>query len=719
MKNTILHYKDDISMFRDENGVLHIEAKSEEDVFFGQGYAQAMDRGMQMLFTRILGQGRASECFASSEEMLATDIFFKRMNWARNTTKEVGKLSPENLKLAQAFCAGVNSYLEIKTPWELGIFGYRPEPWRIEDTILFFRIAGYISLQQSQAEMEKLVVEMVQAGVERDKLEELFPGHLEGLEVDLLKKVRLHDRIVPAAIKWQPLVPKLTASNNWVLAGSKTASGNAILANDPHLEVNRLPNVWQEIVLKVGDRYCMGATMPSLPGIIIGRNNELSWGLTYSFMDSVDSWVEECREGKYRRGSHSKTEWVRFRERREIIKRKKKPDHMVTFYENEHGVLEGDPYVEGLYLASRWSSSMDSGAKTLECFLTIFNTDTVREGMDVVGEAEITMNWVLADSKGNIGYQMSGLMPKRRSGVSGLVPLPGWDAKNDWKGYVTHQNLPRKYNPEEGYLVTANNDLNFLGKAHPINLPMGAYRRDRIAQILEERNNFVCDDMIPIQYDDYSLQAEEFLKILRPLLPDTENGKLLKNWDCRYDLKSLGARVFEKFYNSLVEEIFAINLGEKVSNYITSETAILTDFYACFDRVLLSETSVWFEGRKRDDIYRKAMERALQSNPKEWGQTQKIVLRHIILGGKLARLFRIDRGPVRIPGGRATPHQGQIYRSKGLVTSFVASLRFITEMNVHNARTNMIGGPSDRPFSKWYCSDLKNWVRGKYKLLEP
>src|SRR5690606_37444290 len=149
-----------------------------------------------------------------------------------------------------------------------------------EDCILISRMAGYLTLSQSQGEIERLLVELVQAGAGRAHLGEVFPGGLDGPAVGLLRGVERGGRIVPFAL-WGSAAPRMMASNNWVVAGSRTASGAPILANDPHLEVNRLPNVWCELVLRSADRWAIGATMPGLPGVLVGRTQDLAWGATY------------------------------------------------------------------------------------------------------------------------------------------------------------------------------------------------------------------------------------------------------------------------------------------------------------------------------------------------------------------------------------------------------------------------------------------------------
>lgn len=704
-------------VWRDPNGIPHVEASEIAQMYRGQGYVHACDRGMQLLLMRILGQGRACELLDASDEMLAVDTFFRRMNWTGRTQAPIKALGPDHRRWLEAYCDGINAGLKRKTPWEFRLLGYRPEPWSPDDTILMARMTGYLTLAQSQTEIERLVVEMVQAGVPQEKLEELFPGNLQELDRALLKRVRLGERIVPPNVLWSIAVTRMMASNNWVLSGCKTASGKPLLANDPHLEINRLPNVWCELALTCGNRTVMGGSMPGVPGLPVGRSPDLAWGATYAFVDASDSWIERCRNGHYYRAQDDT--WHAFRTRREIIKRKKKTPVELVFYENDHGILDGDPNHEGYYLATRWIPG-ESGDATLSAALEIGQAASVTEGMAVVGQIESAWNFVLADRHGDIGYQMTGLVPRRREGATGFVPLPGWRAENDWQGFLTPEEMPRCLNPEEGFIVTANNDLNALGTANPINMPMGAYRAERIQKLLREGDTFTIADMTAMHFDLYSLQAERFMALVAPLLPDTPRAAILKSWDFCYDAASQGAFLFERFYQELYRDVFGRNgMGEKVVDYLAAETGVFIDFYENFDRVLLAPESAWFGGANRETVYRRALERALADPPQEWGQDRQITLAHLLLGGKLPAFTGFDRGPITAVGSRATVHQGQIYTSGGRVTTFMPSFRWVTDMAETVLRSNLAGGPSDRRFSKWYVSDLANWQSGRYKTIAP
>jgi penicillin amidase len=708
-----------IHIRRDENGVRHVSASSERDLYRGFGFCHARDRGLQMLLTRIVGSGRAAELLADTEDMVSIDRFFRRLGLADDAPSEVARIDSRTRPLIDAYCEGVNEAIRRRAPWELRLLGYRPEPWTAADSILCARVAGYVALAQTQADVERLLVEMVHAGVPRPHLDALFPGLLEGLDEALLRRVSLGERVVPSALRWTSLVPHAVTSNNWVVAGSKTKSGHPILANDPHLEINRLPSVWYEIVLNLGERFCISATMPGLPGLAIGRNNDVAWGATYTFMDAVDSWIEDCREGNYRRTTAERTEWHPFRARTEVIRRKKTAAIEVTFYENDHGALDGDPYKKGLYLATRWATAHGTGARSIEAMTRMFHVANVPAAMESLGRIETAWNWVCADRSGNIGYQMSGCMPRRGPGVRGFAPLPGWDPANDWQGAVDPAELPRELNPQRGFIVTANEDLNHLGIAKPINMPMGSYRSARIAASLEARDDWTVESVHALQHDLYSTQAERFLPILSACLPAGAAAGVLRAWDLRYDLGSLGATLFERFYHTLFAEVFGSVCGPEVAKYVLEETNTFADFYANFDDVLLDAGSVWYGAVGRDATWRKIAAMTITDPVRPWGEERRVLLRHLLYGGRMPAWLGFDRGPIALPGGRATVHQGQIYRSGGRETTFAPSYRIVTDLGENTAHTCLAGGPSDRRVSRWYASGLADWLAARLKRIVP
>lgn len=725
-RNSINSSGTSIHISRDIHGVPHINATSESAMYRGLGFVHGKDRGLQMLLTRLIGQGKLCEHLQADDESLAIDQFFRKMNWKGENEKQVLLLNEKEKRLAQSYADGVNHALSEGLPFEFKLFNYRPGPWKIEDTILFSRMIGYISLTDSIYKVKKILLEFIKKDIPFRQLKELFPGITED-DFELVKKVSLQENIIPETF-WGKGMPSFTASNNWVVSGKRTASGSPLHASDPHLEL-RLPSVWQEVSMQYNEIYTIGASMPGVPGVLIGRNNNVSWSATYTYMDSVDFWIEDCKDGMYRTtknnsrntnvnrsNTYKRFEWKKFTERKEIIHRKGKTPVTITFYENERGVLEGNPYQDDFFLSFNWTGR-ETGGKSLKQILKLPYIKDVKDGMNTLGAMETAWNWLFADVKGNIGYQMSGLMPIRNK--KNILPLPGWEKTSGWQGFVPYNKLPSSYNPKSGYIITANNNLNHLGKAKPITYCMASYRADRIAKLLNKKGTLSIETMKEIQFDLYSNQAEIFMKLLRPLIPGTENGKILKEWDMRYTIDSKGAFFFDRFYNLLLKEIFHLNGYNTLGEFIFRETELMNDFYLNFDNLLWQKTSTWFGGLKRDDVFRKVLDEALNAIPENYGKQHSISIKHMLFGGKLPKFMGYDTDQLEMPGSKGTIFQGQIFKTSGRETSFLPSFRMITDMAGDIIFTNLPGGPSDRRFSKWYTTDLKNWQEGVYKKLTP
>jgi penicillin amidase len=219
--------------------------------------------------------------------------------------------------------------------------------------------------------------------------------------------------------------------------------------------------------------------------------------------------------------------------------------------------------------------------------------------------------------------------------------------------------------------------------------------------------------------DVFSSQAALFMAVLRPLLPPTPQARVLEEWDLRYDPGSRGAALFERFYRELLVLVFGAVCGEKVLRFLLDETGLIVDFYANFDAVLLRPDSAWYGNEGRDALFRRAAERALAGPAPTWGEINRLTMRHLLLGGRVPSWLGFDHAPVSLAGGRATIHQGQIYRAGGRQTSFAPSYRLITDLGEPAAYTTLIGGPSDRRFSRWYTCGVADALAGRFKRLSP
>ena len=702
---------------RDSHGVPHIDAASEADLYRGLGWVHGSDRPLQVLATRMAGWGRLAEHLPGAD-LLAADRSFRRIGIHVGAQEQVARMSPDAKNLVLAYCEGMNDALRGRAPWELRLFGVRRvEPWTPADCVVLARLVGFVGLAQSQGEMERLLVQLVRAGIPRDYLTELFPRGLDGLDEELVAGVAPGEPLVPPDVRWLPFVPRPVASNNWVVGPSRTKSGKALLSGDPHLEL-RLPAIWSEVVGTWEDHWVVAATMPGLPGFLVGRTDRLAWTPTYAFMDATDSWVEECRAGSVRRDVDGEPTWVPATRRVETIKVRRGSPVELVVYETDRGLLDADPHVEGRHLSTRWSGG-SGGAASMEAVVGLLHAGDVDAGREAIGRLEMAFNWLLADSAGSIGYQMSGLLPLRTRPDSGLVPQPASDPTTAWLGFAGLEELPRDKDPECGFLVTANNDLNHLGRLAPSTLPMGDSRAVRIAEALAENDAWTVADSQRLQLDLVSHHALRYLDALRPLLGDGTNERVLSAWDGRYSAGSVGATLFERWYRGLVLDVFGAALGRDVVEYLLSETGVLVDFYHNVDGVLLRERSAWFGDATRGEVYSRVAARTLPGPVEPWAATRPITARHLLFGGTPLARLGFDRGPFPLPGGRGTVQQGQIYRSEGRETSFLPTLRFVTDFAEDRAHTALAGGPSDRVRSRWYASGFEDWRAGRLKTLEP
>ena len=714
-----------VELSRTPDGVVRLRADDDLGLARGLGLAHAHDRMVQMMLVRLAGQGRLSECLISDDDTLAIDVFMREMGLRREAEKEVGRLGADARLLAEAYAEGVNFYLaHTRRPPEFILVRYRPEPWTIADTLLTVNIMSYVGLAQSQQDMEKYLIQALRAGVPAAKLKQLMAPHLDGLDdamVEKLGELCFVQPLLPEAVRWLTAMPSIKASNNWAVAGSRTSSGTPFQCNDPHLECNRLPAVWYETVMETGGDYRLGATMPGIPGLVMGRTHNLSFGFTYGFMDMVDYFLEECRDGACRRGDDYRPLDIRS----ETILRKGADPITIRIRENDLGVLESDVFEaelgDGYYLTRAWSAHRQGAARSLDALARLPLARNVLEAQHVAREVTISCNWLLADRKGNIGYQQSGLLPDRRH--SGLHPVPAWDEDWHWRGMVPSDRLHSVLNPPEGFLATANDDHNPPAGPLVVNLPMGAYRADRIRALLSECSTCTLDDMERIQNDLYSLQAERFMAILRPLLPSTFAGRMLGHWDLRYDTTSRGATLFETVYHALLREVFGRGLfGDAAWDATVGSTAILADYYHLFDDILLGDDPSWFGMEGRERLFSRVLADVLTEVDLDaiarWGRRQQMVMKNIFFEGRLPAWLGFDHGPVELPGNRATIVQGGLFTSHDRQTTFTPSWRFITDLGDDSARTVLAGGPSGSRFSRWYKTDIKRWLGGRYKTLE-
>lgn len=715
----------DFKVARDDAGVPHVKANSWLDAVYALGYMHALDRGTQLLFSRAVASGAAAERISDRKELRETDRFFRRIGLHRNLTREADSLEQHTRDQLLSYCDGINDGVAAAgRSLPMWATGFHPQPWDPEAVLLVGQLLSFGGLAIGQMQNERLLLELIHAGVDDEGLKELYSPRLDNADFDLLRQVKMSNQLSNDALEMMSDLPRLAGSNAWAVRGDRTASGSAMLCSDPHLEVNRLPGIWYEAVLEWDDRFVMGATLPGCPLFAVARTDKLAWGVTYMKGDTIDFFVEDCRPGgetgwQYRRND----QWLDFEAREETIAPQSRQPDVVTVYENSQGVLESDPEEAGKYLSISWTGSWPGSGKAIATWLDVVASGSTREAMDVARECpQPTLCFVFADSQNHIGLQGTGRFPKRRDPESGLAPLPAWDSENHWQGFLDNRLLPNFYDPEEGFIATANEGWNPADGPLLVTQLLPDHRKRRIDERLHELPQATLEDMQALQYDVINLHARKMLPRFLPWVPDGDMKDRLADWDFSFDIESREAVFFQRLYINLIIELFGHEkaIGWRRIIYLCTRGGFSNMIMTLADRVILNDESIWWHGRDKSELVRKAYERTLEQPEQKWGEFNHFHFADRFFGRRrVGRLLGFDSPRQPMPGCAATPFQGHVFQTAKNEQTFAPSYHFVADLGTREAWTNLPGGPSESRFSRYYKSDVERWQKGEYKRLSP
>lgn len=712
---------------RDEAGIPHIHAPTWEDALYGLGYLHATDRPTQMLFARTLARGRAAELIADKPELLETDRLFRKVGLYRHLDQEIDELRESTRRDLHAYCEGVNDGMKQRgRSLPMWAVGFQPSDWDLRGVMLVCNLLNYGGLAITQQQNERLLVELMQAGIEPELLKELFDPLLNEANFDLIKQVKIPKQLSDEALELIGDLPRMPGSNAWAIGPSRSASGHALLAADPHLEINRLPAIFYEAVLHWEGGYVMGATLPGSPLFTVARTRNLAWGVTYIKGDTSDYFIEDCRQGErgwqYRRGTH----WHDFDVREEVILRKGGGEERLKIYHNALGTLEGDPDQTGPghYLVTTWTGDFVGAGRALDIWMELVHTrDTLRAMALCRDLPQPTLCWVFADRSGHIGRQASGRFPKRRPGHSGLLPVPAWDEQNHWHGWLSSEALPGIYDPTEGFVSSANENINSPGGPLLVTAPVPDYRKRRIDQRLREMTAATLGDMQNLQYDVVSMQARDLLRVFLAHLPDGPLRRRLAAWDCSYEPDSTEATLFARLYRQVLLEIFGAapgGIGWRRMLYLCTRMGFSSMVLTCIDRLLQREHSRWWERRDKGELIRRAAQQVENGPDQPWSSVNSFYITNRFFDQRFfGQALGFHPGELPMRGCFATPFQGHLLRSARRETTFAPAYHFVTDLGTDEAWTNLPGGPSESRFSRFYKTDLERWLDGEYKRLDP
>jgi len=723
----------EIVVYRDSFGIPYIKADNLDDLFFAQGYTQAQNRLWQMDLNRRATAGRLSEIFG--EEFLETDYFLRSLLMSHAAEQAVEKLNPETRGVLEQFSAGVNFYIDNhldNLSFEFLILDYTPEPWSVEDSLsigklMAWDLGGNMETELFLAAAIRLLPE--------DKALELFPTYPEyGPTVitgqqpnSILSTLQIITDIKTGRPSQE------IGSNNWVVSGALTASGKPLLANDMHLGMG-MPSIWYQTRLEIPEMLTLsGVIFPGVPGIIVGTNGHIAWGVTNVGPDVQDLYIERPHpEEDYLFEYDGQWEKAKVLDEEFHVRDWDEPANKEIIITRNGPIISGLEHPEEDTLSLRWTAQ--DHTEEIEAILRFAHARDWEAFRRALEHFHVpAQSFVFADREGTIAYKASGMIPIRRAG-KGLFPVPGWDPSFQWEGFIPFEELPEIINPESGYIATANHKI--VPEDYPYFITTEwapPYRAMAIIQELESQSGLDVQSMKDLQYNVNNLHAEKLLPVLIQKLENSSQQwtekesaalELLSSWSEQPvdNRDEAGPSIYHKLYLKMLEITFQENMGDKLYQQFLKISPTNT-----FDRMLLSEEkTAWFEdfsGGKQevvDRAFSKAvswLENRLGSDPETWtwGSLHKIPLDHNLDQIPLIGDYLND-GPFPLDGSHNTVAAASYPFHRPFYVTHSAPWRFVADLdNLHsNVWENMAGGVCEHPLSPHYRDQTPLWLEGDY-----
>jgi penicillin amidase len=756
---TIAGFHQPVEIRRDKHGIPHIYAQNRADLFRAQGFVHAQERLWQMEQNRRIARGTLAAVFG--EAALEADRFSRIVGFWRAAQQELDQLDAETRQILDWYAEGVNAYIRHRPgrlAAEFNLLRVQPEPWSALDTVGHAKVLAWSLSIGWESELTRLQLlhqlDPVAAAELDPDYPEKNPITLEGVGSEtalrLLSTAGLLLNQYEQLKGWLGVQQGGHGSNSWVLAPKVSLNRRPLLCSDPHLTVS-IPGVWFENHLVCPDLAVSGVSSPGGPGVIIGHNEEIAWGMTNAMTDVQDLYLERPHPDDPTRFAYNDA-WEAAQVIEEVIEIRRGAPHVERVIITRHG-----PLITGLIadhpaqaatgpvpFALRWTGH--EPGHTLRAILRLNQaTDWTEFCAALADWSTPPQNVTFADSRGNIGYVLAGRTPNRERNL-GLTPAPGWTDEYEWQGYLPATELPRLYNPPSGKIVTANNKI--VGDDYPHFLGVEfdpGWRAARIEERLNGKERFTIRDMEEMQLDTFSKFAQALTPWLTLINSEDpwEKAALtaLRKWNFRMDAEGEAPTVFQYLLTTLLEMVFGDKLGPAKDGYLGVSSSPLFLVHGFVGRAtthlleLLNqhERSIWYmdaaagRQRTRDELLQEALTRAIKQLRQHtgdvtrlwsWGRLHQIRYVHPLGSARLLRdLF--NRGPFPVGGDLYSPnvtrHAPQL--PPGLV-QVVASYRQIYEVGTWDrAQTVTNVGQSGHPLSRHYDDQIVLWREGVYHAM--
>ncbi len=736
-----------VEIFRDENGIPHIFAQTEDDAAFALGYVHAEDRLWQMETMRRMGSGRLSELFGAS--LLDLDRHMRTLGLHRLAKEQSRRASEPVMRLLKSYAAGVNGWLGARKgalPPEFVVLGFEPEPWEVADSMLWGPLMAW---RLGTNRHDELLRARLSDRLSPRQIAELWPSLGNHFDAALASQIKVNRQASAQGILAgeDPMSPRAGASNIWAVGGTKTASGKPLLANDPHLHFSA-PGTWYLARVVTPSLTLAGATSAGVPFVILGHNDRVAWGMTTANADVEDYYIEAVDPTDASRYRVPGGRWELFETQREVIAVRGGEASDIVVRKTRHGPVISDAMagavplgrgadeaIPGAPVLAFAASYLREDARPAEAIFALNRARNWEEFVGALARYDITpQNIFYADIDDNIGFVMPGRVPIRRSG-RGLMPTAGWTGDTDWIGFVPYDRLPRSLNPPDGLLINANNDMLPQDYAWFISAdweePFRAKRIAEILQILATEAPISADAMSEMQKDNVSLMAQQLLpKMLAHLpkgssLPEPARG--LVEWSGEMDRHRPEPLLFEAWLRELNKAVYADELGDAFPSYWSHRPLfiefVLENGTAWCDNVTtpVEETCPEVVAQSLDAAVR-MLEKAIgPAQTWRWGHAHNARLDHDFFN-RLPLASRLASRRIEADGGAYTINRVANFLGSsdqpfaGVHGSGYRAVYDLADLAA--SRFMIVPGQSGNPLSRTYDDLLTTWRDGGWIQME-
>ena len=745
-------------VYRDAWGIPHARAGSEIDAFFVQGFVTAQDRLWQMEYDRRRGSGRWAEVVGESG--LEQDVMMRRFRLADSAQADYEAVAEGTRQLMDAYAAGVNAWIGTATaegtlPVEYAIAGLEPEPWQPWDGLVVFKVRHIqMGVFESKTWRAKLVQEL---GPERAAL--LAPGYQPG-QLQILPPGSRHEgeldyylaEVMAGAEAVNALNETDSGSNSWALAGERTATGKPLLAGDSHRALDT-PNVYYQCHVDCPEWDVVGLSIPGVPGFPhFGHNDKVAWCITHLSGDYQDLYIEEFTSSSYgmyrwpdiheERGpgqeDYHATYWQRADRREETIQVKGGEDRNITTWATRHGPLiaGGPPGRYGLALKYTATDATDGGKAWADLIPAMLRARDSHELADSMrGWVDPGNNFLFADVAGNIGYQCRGELPQRAA-QNARLPVPGWIEDYEWQGNIPFEELPRAINPQEGYIVTANNKP--VGDDYPYYISSEftpGFRAERVREALLALDKPTAAEMAQVHRERVSIPARAYVEYLKANRSQIRTGdglteramETLLGWDCRMDGDGVAPTIYSALRDALLRRIYRHNLGDKLTEeawhpanrgtgaFMARVRAQLIYMFPEDDRRLLPEGETWptvLAAALTEGVA--TLRATLGDDPAQWRweRVHQARPRHTLSDAYPEMAERLDPPAIPMSGDGDTPLAGAYSPAELATVGGLSVARYAYDLADWDKSMWAIPlGASGQPGSAHYHDQAETWRR--------